>query len=172
MVHLEYNDQNRLLCQRFKGCLSQGICVPGYTLKVFCKSKRRVGVDEVDPVLHAHTESGELAPVEPPYDGSTTEGIGELLCQCVEQILIDLLRQIRDIDLNPCLLGQRQRTSPCACQTPACVARLLWRIPSRAAVVSSWMLCFPLVSWPYALSTIEKHTCDSRGIVTHLLHRL
>ena len=32
----------------------------------------------------------------------------EFLRQRVEQILVDLLRQIRDIDLHPCLLGQRQ----------------------------------------------------------------
>jgi hypothetical protein len=108
MVYLEYNDQNRLLCQRFKSCLSQGICVPGDTRKVFDKSKRCVGVNEADPVLHAHTQSGEIAPVESSYDGSTTEGRGELLCQRVEQILVGLLRQSRDIDLNPCLLGQRQ----------------------------------------------------------------
>ena len=49
-----------------------------------------------------------LAPVEPPYDGRTAKGIGELLCQRVEQILVGLLGQIRDIDLNPGLLGQRQ----------------------------------------------------------------
>ena len=71
-------------------------------------SKRRIGVDEMDPVLHTHTKSGEIAPVEPSYDGRATEGIGELLCQRVEQMLIGLLRQIRVIDLNPCLLGQRQ----------------------------------------------------------------
>src|SRR5262245_3480274 len=108
MVHLEYNDQNCFLCQRFKSCLAQSLCVSGDTRKVFCKSKRRVGIDEMDPVLHAHTKSGEIAPIESPYDGSTTKGIGELLCQRVEQILVGLLRQIRDIDLNPCLLGQRQ----------------------------------------------------------------
>ena len=91
MVHLEHNDQNRLLCQRLKSCRAQGICVPGDTRKVFCQGKRRVGVDEVDPVLHAHAKCGEIAPVEPPYDGRAAEGIGKLLCQRVEQILVGLL---------------------------------------------------------------------------------
>ena len=101
MVYLERNDQNRLLCQSLKSGISQDICVPGYTLKVFCKSKRRVGVEEVAPILYAQTTSGEIAPVEPPYDGRTTEGISELLHKRVEQILVGLLRQIRNIDFNP-----------------------------------------------------------------------
>ena len=63
------------------------------------------GVEEVEPVLHAHTKSGEIAPVEPSYDDSTTEGIGELLGERVKQILVGFLGQSRNIHLNPGLLG-------------------------------------------------------------------
>ena len=104
MVHFEYNNQSRLLCQSLQSGISQGICVSGYTLKVLFKSKRCVGVDEMDTILHAQTTSGEIAPVEPSYDCRTTKGIGELLRQRVKQMLRGLLRQVRNIDLNPCLL--------------------------------------------------------------------
>jgi len=75
---------------------------------VFGKSKRRVSVNKMNPVLHAYTKSGEIASVEPSQDRSATEGISKLLRQRVEQIQVGLLMQVRDIDFNPCLLGQRQ----------------------------------------------------------------
>ena len=60
---------------------------------MFFKSERCVGVDEVDAVLDLQAQSGEVAPIEPPYDLRTIEGIGELLGEYVEQILISLLRR-------------------------------------------------------------------------------
>jgi hypothetical protein len=54
---------------------------------MFFKGERRIGVDEVDPVLDLQAVAGEIPSIEPPHDRSTAEAIGELLGEHVKQIL-------------------------------------------------------------------------------------
>src|SRR5207245_1281537 len=88
--------------------LPQFVGEPRERSEVGLKPNRRVSIDDVDSVRDRETCLGKVAAMQAADDGTAAEGVGELLFERVQQILVRQGRHVGKVDLNSCLFGQRQ----------------------------------------------------------------
>jgi hypothetical protein len=99
----KYGDQDGLLFQRPEAGLPQLVCILRNDLEVVVEAVWCVCLDKRYSVLELSARMRQIASIESSKDRTAAEGIGELLIESREQILIRRFQEIGEIDFNPCL---------------------------------------------------------------------
>src|SRR5947209_578987 len=118
MVDPEHRDENGFFTQLLGSCLAERVSVARKSLKSQLKRERRVCVEYVYAVIDGHAKLRQVASYQPPVHRAAAESVCELSCESILQLLIGRRRKVRKVDLDSCSFGQRQRSAPCAPETP------------------------------------------------------
>ena len=108
VIHRQHGYKYRFFFQGSGHSLFQVVRICGDDLEVLFERVRSIRVDKRYPILQHGACLRQIASLESACNRATAKGVGEFSIQSCEQLLIGWLRQIREIDFNPCLFGWRQ----------------------------------------------------------------
>ena len=103
MIHPHHGYEYRFFIQGSECSLAQFVRVGGYDVEVFFETVRSIGVDECNAILQQEAGLRQIAPLKSADNRTAAKGVCEFSIQTRKQLLIRWLRQIREIDFNPCL---------------------------------------------------------------------
>jgi hypothetical protein len=105
MINLERGYQDGFFVQGDENRVHDSFGVAGNSVKILVKGKRSVRIDQVHFVSNTSSLLGSIPTLDAPVDGAAAERERKLVVELSKQLSMPFLGLIRDIYLNPCLLG-------------------------------------------------------------------